>query len=94
MDKGKYEVYHVLLSADWRYHRGAFLDVGLLGDTACEQPYLYAVALLLIPVMVTGGIHLDGLLDTSDALHSYQSGRESWKSLRIPMREHLQSSRL
>ena len=27
---------------------------------------------LLIPVIVTGGIHLDGLLDTSDALSSWQ----------------------
>lgn len=28
---------------------------------------------LLIPVLVTGGIHLDGLLDTSDALSSWQT---------------------
>ena len=28
---------------------------------------------VLIPVAVTGGIHLDGLLDTADALSSYQS---------------------
>lgn len=33
---------------------------------------LGAVALALIPVAVTGGIHLDGLLDTSDALGSWQ----------------------
>ena len=32
----------------------------------------YAVILVLIPVLVSGGIHLDGLLDTSDALNSYQ----------------------
>ena len=31
-----------------------------------------AVVLALIPVAVTGGIHLDGLLDTSDALGSWQ----------------------
>lgn len=30
------------------------------------------VVLVLIPVVITGGIHLDGLLDTSDALSSYQ----------------------
>lgn len=29
--------------------------------------------LVLIPVVITGGIHLDGLLDTSDALSSYQT---------------------
>ena len=31
-----------------------------------------AVALVLVPVIVTGGIHVDGLLDTSDALSSWQ----------------------
>lgn len=33
---------------------------------------LYAAVFTLIPVLVTGGIHLDGLLDTADALSSYQ----------------------
>ena len=28
---------------------------------------------VLIPVLVTGGIHLDGLLDTADALSSWQT---------------------
>ena len=31
-----------------------------------------AVALVLVPVIVTGGIHVDGLLDTSDALSSWR----------------------
>ena len=31
-----------------------------------------AVLLTLIPVWITGGIHVDGLLDTSDALSSWQ----------------------
>ena len=30
------------------------------------------VVLLLIPVFITGGIHVDGLLDTSDAMSSWQ----------------------
>lgn len=31
-----------------------------------------AAVLVLIPVLITGGIHVDGLLDTSDALSSWQ----------------------
>lgn len=34
---------------------------------------LKAAGFVLIPVAVTGGIHLDGLLDTADALSSYQT---------------------
>ena len=33
---------------------------------------LTSVGYVLIPIAVTGGIHLDGLLDTADALSSYQ----------------------
>lgn len=32
--------------------------------------------LVLIPILVTGGIHLDGLLDTADAVSSYRSREE------------------
>lgn len=34
---------------------------------------LRAAGYVLIPVLITGGIHLDGLLDTADALSSYQT---------------------
>lgn len=43
-----------------------------------------AVILLLIPVAVTGGIHLDGLLDTADALHSYQGKEKRLEILKDP----------
>lgn len=33
----------------------------------------YTALLVVIPVVVTGGIHLDGLLDTADALSSWQT---------------------
>lgn len=46
----------------WAYF-GALLP---LGDT------LYTVILFLIPFVLTGGIHLDGYLDTTDALSSWK----------------------
>jgi adenosylcobinamide-GDP ribazoletransferase len=32
-----------------------------------------AAIYILLPIVITGGIHMDGLLDTSDALSSYQT---------------------
>lgn len=46
---------------------------GSLGRLLPISHTLYTVILLLLPVVITGGIHLDGLLDTADALSSYQS---------------------
>lgn len=47
----------------WSY-AAACLEAGTL---------LRTVGYVLVPVIVTGGIHLDGLLDTADALSSYQT---------------------
>lgn len=54
---------------------GAFLHLGILAYTA---------GLVLIPVFVTGGIHLDGFLDTSDALSSYQDREKKLEILKDP----------
>ena len=45
---------------------------GYLGLSGGTGMFLYAAILMLIPVAVSGGIHLDGFLDTSDALSSWQ----------------------
>lgn len=45
---------------------------GYLGNKFSFHSAFVSVALVLIPVLVTGGIHVDGLLDTSDALSSWQ----------------------
>ena len=37
---------------------------------------------VLIPLIVTGGIHLDGLLDTADALSSYKTMEEKLEILK------------
>ncbi len=38
----------------------------------------------VIPVIITGGIHLDGLLDTADALHSYEAREKKLEILKDP----------
>ena len=45
---------------------------GWLGMRFYFNSAFVSVILVLIPVFVTGGIHVDGLLDTSDALSSWQ----------------------
>lgn len=60
--------------------------VTLLWDFAAraklaESP-LFTVVLILIPVLISGGIHLDGLLDTADALSSYKSQEEKLEILK------------
>lgn len=45
---------------------------GLLCGGMGLNTNLYAAILVVIPVLVTGGIHLDGYLDTVDAISSYQ----------------------
>lgn len=48
------------------YLWGRFSEKLSLGNT------LQAAVLTVIPLLLTGGIHFDGLLDTADALSSYQ----------------------
>ena len=48
------------------------LAVGWAGSRFGFQAAFVAAVLVLVPVWVTGGIHVDGLLDTSDALSSWQ----------------------
>ena len=41
--------------------------------------FLYSAGFVLIPIAVTGGIHLDGFCDTVDALSSHAPMQKSWK---------------
>ena len=45
---------------------------------------LCAGGLVLLPLLVTGGIHLDGFLDTSDGLHSHQPAEKKLEILKDP----------
>lgn len=54
----------------------------LAGEVPGRGSNLFTLVLVLIPVAVTGGIHLDGLLDTADALSSYKSMEEKLEILK------------
>ena len=63
--------------------------IGLLDAAACRimmkagmAPGFMAAVLVLIPVIVTGGIHVDGLLDTADALASWQERKRRLEILK------------
>ena len=43
-----------------------------------------SILTLLIPVILTGGFHLDGYMDTTDALRSYRSKEEKLRILKDP----------
>ena len=64
---------------------GLTMLVAYLGLRFGYQPGFVTAVLVLVPVFVTGGIHVDGLLDTSDALSSW---REREKRLEILKDSH------
>ena len=49
-----------------------------------EATFFYAVVLTLIPVFITGGIHLDGFADTMDAKSSYGDREKKLEILKDP----------
>ena len=51
---------------------GLTLLVAFLGSRLGFAPGFITVVLMMIPILVTGGIHVDGLLDTADAMSSWQ----------------------
>ena len=46
---------------------------GIIGLHVEMNSVFFTVVLLMISVFITGGIHLDGLLDTADAMSSWQT---------------------
>ena len=43
-----------------------------------------ALILVVVPIVITGGFHLDGFMDTEDALRSYRSKEDKLKILKDP----------
>ena len=58
----------VYQAGGWLADRQETLSSGIPGSSNLFLTML----LVLIPIFITGGIHLDGFLDTQDALSSYQ----------------------
>ena len=54
----------------------------MLAGAKLSGSLLFTAVLILIPVLITGGIHLDGLLDTADALSSYKTKEEKLEILK------------
>ena len=63
------------------YLAGMFLD-GNIFPKVNSGRLMFAAVMTLIPVFVSGGIHLDGLLDTADALSSYKTKEEKLEILK------------
>ena len=55
---------------------------GLLARYAGFSPLLTGAGLALAPVLITGGIHLDGFCDTTDALASHQTREKKLEILK------------
>lgn len=46
--------------------------------------FSYVFIAAVLPIVITGGFHIDGYMDTMDALHSYQPKEEKLKILKDP----------
>lgn len=55
---------------------------GKYGHYIAGEGIFYTILWMMIPIFVTGGIHVDGLLDTADALSSYKSKEEKLEILK------------
>jgi adenosylcobinamide-GDP ribazoletransferase len=57
---------------------------GFLAEQFELAETLRACGYVLIPLLVTGGIHMDGFIDTCDALHSYGDREKKLEILKDP----------
>ena len=80
---------------DMRYHLIFFPLVGavigaivylwkVLCDHFSFNPILFTGVTVAIPLLITGGFHLDGFIDTSDAVSSYKEREERLSIMKDP----------
>ena len=55
-----------------------------VGNLLPLSPVFHTIVMVLLPIVITGGIHMDGFLDTTDALKSYQSAQKKLEILKDP----------
>lgn len=56
----------------------------VLGEYLGVQPLCYVLIGTAIPLLITGGFHVDGFMDTMDAFHSYQPKEKKLEILKDP----------
>ncbi len=82
-------------SSDMKYHLIFFPWIGaviagleflfkMFADAFALPKLVFTLIAVAIPLIVTGGFHLDGYMDTSDALSSYQSREKRLEILKDP----------
>ncbi len=82
-------------SEDMKYHLIFFPWIGAViatieylwrwfCDTNDVSQLVFALVALSLPIIITGGFHLDGYMDTSDALSSYQDKEKRLEILKDP----------
>lgn len=55
-----------------------------LAERLCVSGFFFAAAAACLPLLITGGIHMDGYMDTVDALSSHQSRERKLEILKDP----------
>ena len=82
-------------SDDMKYHLCFFPWVGavigaaeygwkLLAERGSLGSIIYCAVAIVLPIVITGGFHVDGFMDTMDALHSYQDQEKKREILKDP----------
>lgn len=82
-------------SEDMKYHLCFFPWIGAVIGALSMRAHILAsrwginevlriCILLALPLMITGGFHVDGFMDTMDALHSYQDKNRKLEILKDP----------
>ena len=77
----------VIGAAEWGWFNLYFKVLtaqAVAGGNFASNNLFFALIAFVIPVLITGGFHLDGFLDTMDALHSYGDRQKKLEILKDP----------